>query len=79
MVPLGQFTDNCPQFYQNFENYVRHKWVNDEVYNKFRELLKEYNCRYYNGDGLVEIPGHYPDGIIFESAEDATAFILRWS
>lgn len=79
-IPLSKYLSNCPQFYKNFEDYVRDNYPNDGIHLKFRSLLKEYNCRYYTGDGSVEMKEYEtPEGLIFDTAEDALAFKLRWS
>jgi hypothetical protein len=60
----------CPKYWTNFIKYTR---TEIDSFSHVTNTMKKYNCIWFLqpcASGAV---------IEFESAEDATAFILRWS
>lgn len=87
-IPLTLSLAMCPQYWQNFIAYVQNMYSDDnETPNHVRNLLNNFDGRLYRAtiDGDIELSIDYNEevngilGVQFVNAEDATAFILRWS
>lgn len=81
-IPLHNELSKCPIHWQNF---VRACQSDDEGKQEkivTEAFINEANGRFYLDNGELEpIDQYYNNvaGLIFESSEDATAFILKWS
>ena len=67
-LPLPQYLDLCPRFYLNFVNSE-----NDSDYDSLVVRLIEFKANFVYDDK----ENFY--GLRFDSEEDASYFILRWS
>ena len=68
-VFLGEkYIKDSPKCFQNFLTSIPHEWSADSV----NQALKTYNAEYIlrKGEGVV---------LEFDSEQDYTLFVLRWS
>ena len=83
-IPLSSNLLDCPNYWQNYAlsiSEIEGKSLSQTITDDFFE---KYSGRFYLKNGELEpliVKGGYAKiaGIIFETEEDATAFILRWS
>lgn len=70
----NNYLRECPQYWKNFikHEYKESASIKSNI-NQLRYCLMGYNCAMFNEYAGVDF------GIEFESKEDATAFILKWS
>jgi hypothetical protein len=69
-IEMATTLRDCPQYWINFVKATRDP---EEPIDHLNKVMKEFNCEWlYNNI-------QQPIGITFDTEEDATAFILRWS
>lgn len=82
-ICMSKRFDECPIYWQNFIDSLRNQETACTIIDEVKLSLKSHNGYFCKEDNLPDYDMHSVlsnvAAILFENAEDATAFMLKWS